>query len=211
MMRNRMWSWLSQSLGVVLMLVTILVPHDLQVGNVWPEWAHAFYLSFEKVSFTFGIYLLILPTLLEVPNMAFFLLDTKFFNFVSKISFWVYLFHFMVVEFVSYGEKVDFYYTPETIVPLYLAIATLSMFFGFWGTMLVEVPFSKLEKMLFSVLLKNNDRAKKSPESSDSILVNGKESIVHSVDPSTSGGELNEALLKHSDKENHNINRSVNE
>lgn len=193
------------------MLVTILIPHDLQVGNVWPEWAHAFYLSFEKVSFTFGIYLLILPTLLEVPNMAFFLLDTKFFNFVSKISFWVYLFHFMVIEFVSYGEKVDFYYTPETIVPLYLAIATLSMFFGFCGTMLVEVPFSKLEKMLFSVLLKKNEKARKSPESSDSILVNGKESIVHSMDPSTSGGELKEALLKHSDKENHNINRSVNE
>jgi peptidoglycan/LPS O-acetylase OafA/YrhL len=85
-----------------------------------------------------------LPTLLEVPNISFFLLDTKFFNAISKISFWVYLFHFMVVEFVSYGEKVDFYYTPETIVPLYIAIATISVFFAFLGTVLVEVPFSKL-------------------------------------------------------------------
>jgi hypothetical protein len=67
----------------------------------------------------------------------------------------------MVVEFVSFGEKVDFYYTPETIVPLYIAIATISIFFAFIGTMLVEVPFSKLEKMLFSVLMKRKDSAKK--------------------------------------------------
>jgi hypothetical protein len=58
------------------------------------------------------------------------------------------------------------------------------------------VPFSKLEKMLFSVLLKKNDKPKKSPENSNFVLVNEKESIVHSVDLSTSGGELNEALLK---------------
>jgi hypothetical protein len=64
--------------------------------------------------------------------------------------------------------------------------------------------------MLFSVLLKKNDKAK-SPENSESILVNGKESIVDSVDPSSSGGELKEALLKNGAKESHNINRSINE
>ena len=69
--------------------------------------------------------------------MAFFLLDTKFFNFISKISFWVYLIHFMIVEKISYEQKVDFYYTAETIIPLYLSIATCSLFFGFLGTMLV--------------------------------------------------------------------------
>jgi peptidoglycan/LPS O-acetylase OafA/YrhL len=90
--------------------------------------------------------------------MAFFLLDTKFFNFISKVSFWAYLFHFMVVEYVSFGERVDFYFSPETILPLYFAIATFSIFFAFLGTMFIEVPFSKLEKMLFSVLLKKGGK-----------------------------------------------------
>jgi len=45
---------------------------------------------------------------------------------------------------MSYGQKVDFYYTPTTIIPIYIAIALLSLFFGFLGTILVEVPFSKL-------------------------------------------------------------------
>lgn len=102
MIEKRWLSWISQLLAIALLLTTIMLPHNLQVGNVWPEWAHGVYLSFEKITFTFGIYLLILPTLLEVPNMAFFLLDTKFFNFISKISFWVYLIHFMIVEKISY-------------------------------------------------------------------------------------------------------------
>jgi hypothetical protein len=34
----------------------------------------------------------------------------------------------------------------------------LSLFFGFLGTMLVEVPFAKLEKMMFSVFLKKKEK-----------------------------------------------------
>jgi peptidoglycan/LPS O-acetylase OafA/YrhL len=82
-------------------------------------------------------------------------MDTKFFNALSKISFWTYLIHFMIVEKMSYEQKVDFYYTTSTIVPIYVAIAFISLCFGFLGTILVEVPFSKLEKMLFSVLMKS--------------------------------------------------------
>lgn len=197
MLKKRFFSWISQLLGLLLMIGTIILPHDLQVGNTWPQWGHAMYLSIEKLSFTLGTYLLVLPTMLEVPNISFFLLDTKFFNVISKISFWTYLFHFMVVEFVTFGEKVDFYYTPETVIPLYISIALISMFFAFFGTILVEVPFSKLEKMLFSVLMKKKDR--KPVENSESVLANAKESLVlsidkeslvQSVDPSTSGGEL---------------------
>jgi peptidoglycan/LPS O-acetylase OafA/YrhL len=102
-MTEKRWiAWLSQFLGLCFMITTIIIPHDLQLGNTWPEAAHAIYLSIEKISFTFGVYLLIIPSLLEIPNMTFFLMDTKFFNFTGKISFWVYLIHFMIVEKMSY-------------------------------------------------------------------------------------------------------------
>lgn len=103
MITKRWIVWVFQFAGVVLMLTTIIIPHTLQVGNVWPYWGHALYLSLEKITFTFGVYLLIIPTLMEIPNISFFLLDTKFFNFSGKISFWIYLFHFMVVLFMSFG------------------------------------------------------------------------------------------------------------
>ena len=119
------------------MFVTVVLPHDMQLGNTWPYWAHGLYLSFQKMTFTFGVYLIILPTLLEIPTMTFFLMDTKFFNFTGKISFWVYLMHLIVVERVCFGQKVDFYYNAEDIIPLYCGIAIISLCLGFMGTMLV--------------------------------------------------------------------------
>ena len=45
MLKKRWLVWTSLLLGVFLLLLTICLPHNLQVGNVWPEWAHGVYLS----------------------------------------------------------------------------------------------------------------------------------------------------------------------
>jgi hypothetical protein len=95
---------------------------------------------------------------------------------------------------------VDFYYTAETIIPLYISIAVLSLFFGFLGTMLVEVPFSKLEKMLFSIFLKKKDRtqvvtnAGSIVSGNDSILSN-KASLVSKEGSILTNESLNEKLI----------------
>lgn len=49
---------------------------------------------------------------------------------------------------VCYTQKVDFYYNIGDILPFYLGIVVMSMFLGFVGTMIVEVPFAKLEKRM---------------------------------------------------------------
>jgi hypothetical protein len=36
MLKERWVSWISQFIGVSLMLATILVPRDMQLGNKWP-------------------------------------------------------------------------------------------------------------------------------------------------------------------------------
>lgn len=90
------------------MLTTIIIPRDLQVGSLWPEWAHTVDLSFQKLSFTFGVYLLALPILLEVPNIAFFLLDTQFFHFVGKVFVWAYLFHYIAVYLLFLAKELTF-------------------------------------------------------------------------------------------------------
>lgn len=55
----------------------------------------------------------------------------------------------MIIEFVCYTQKVDYYYTVRDVLTLYIPVAILSMFFGFIGTLLIENPFAKLEKLLF--------------------------------------------------------------
>ena len=57
---------------------------------------------------------------------------------------------------MAYSQKVDFYYSIGNVLSLYFGIVIISMFFGFIGTMLVEVPFAKMEKMLFERKKKNH-------------------------------------------------------
>ena len=134
-----------QLLGIALLLFIVLIPRTLQVGHHWPQAIHSLYLTFGKFFFVIGVSMILTPALLKVQDdFIFFLLDTKFFNFTSKISFWTYLVHYMIIEVVAYGQKTDFYYSIGNVLYLYFGIVFISMFFGFVGTMLVEVPFAKL-------------------------------------------------------------------
>ncbi len=66
-----------QLAGVALMLFIVLIPRTLQLDSTaWPQWLHSLYLSTGKVFFVLGMYLTILPSLLEIKNMTFFLMDT---------------------------------------------------------------------------------------------------------------------------------------
>lgn len=94
--------------------------------------------------------MLVTPTLVGVKNdLFFFLMDTKLFNFIAKISFWTYLIHYMVIEHSCFVQKLDFYYDVNDVLTIYIPVAIIAMSFGLVGTLLIEVPFAKLEKMLF--------------------------------------------------------------
>lgn len=139
-----------QLVGLAIIVFIVVIPRTLQVGHKWPQIVHSIYLTFTKLFFVVGVSMLAMPCLLGIKNdLFFFLMDTKAFNFIAKISFFTYLIHYMVVEHVNYTRKVDFYFDTRDVLNLYIPVAIISMFFGFIGTMLVEVPFGKLQKMLF--------------------------------------------------------------
>lgn len=119
------------------MLFVVLIPRTLQVGGHWPQYLHSFYLSTGKIFFVIGMFSTVIPSLLDIPNFTFFIMDTKFFNFIAKISFWTYLIHYMVVLQVNYRQKIDFYFSVGDIMPMYFPIALISLILGFIGTLLV--------------------------------------------------------------------------
>lgn len=140
----------TQILGLAIILFIVFIPRTLQVGHKWPQAVHSIYLTFSKLFFVIGVSLLVTPTLVGVKNdLFFFLMDTKAFNFLAKISFWTYLIHYMVVEHACYVQKLDYYYDESDVLTLYIPVAILAMTYGLIGTVLVELPFAKLEKMLF--------------------------------------------------------------
>jgi len=144
MKKNKYLIHLFQIFGLALMLFIILIPRTLQVGGTWPQWLHSLYLSTGKVFFVMGMFSTIVPSLLDLPNFTFFIMDTKFFNFTSKLSFWTYLIHYMVVLQITYTQKIDFYYSALDVIPIYIPTAAISVFFGFLGTLVVEIPFAKM-------------------------------------------------------------------
>jgi len=141
---------ISQLVGIGIILFIVFIPRTLQVGHKWPQVMHSFYLTFTKLLFVVGVSLMVTPSLLGLKNdLVFWLMDTKLFNFIAKISFWTYLIHYMIIEYICYTQKVDFYYDVGDILTIYIPVCIFSMFFGFVGTLLIETPFAKLEKMLF--------------------------------------------------------------
>ncbi len=144
MKEKKYLSYLFQLNGLALMLFVVLIPRTLQLDVSWPQWLHSLYLSCGKVAFVIGMYLSILPSLLDVPNFTFLIMDTKLFSFIAKISFWTYLIHYMVVLQITYRQKIDFYYSIGDVIPLYIPTAAISLFLGFIGTLIVEIPFAKM-------------------------------------------------------------------
>lgn len=147
---NRILKNGTQLLGLSIIIFIVVIPRTLQVGHKWPQAVHSMYLTFSKLFFVIGVSMLVTPTLVGIKNdLFYFLMDTKLFNFIAKISFWTYLIHYMVIEHSCYVQKLDYYYDTDDVFTLYVPIAIIAMAFGLVGTLLIEVPFAKLEKMIF--------------------------------------------------------------
>lgn len=148
--KSRAFKNATQLLGLSILIFIVVIPRTLQVGHTWPQWVHSSYLTLSKLFFVIGVSLLASPCLLGIKDDFFFwLMDTKIANFIAKISFWTYLIHYMIIEYSCFVQKVDYYYDVGDVLTLYFPVALIAMSFGFVGTLLVETPFAKLEKMLF--------------------------------------------------------------
>lgn len=71
----------------------------------WPQLAHSLYLTYGKLFYVLGVAMIILPSLLGANTFVRFILDTKIFNFIAKISFWTYLVHLTIMDQWIYSLK----------------------------------------------------------------------------------------------------------
>jgi hypothetical protein len=142
---SRLYKNVFQLVGLSIIVFIIFIIRILQAGGKWPQIAHSLYLTLTKLFFVIGVSMLATPSLLGIKNDLFFwLMDTKMFNFMAKVSFWTYLIHYMIVEFVCFKQKTDYYYDVGDVFTLYVPVTVIAMFFGFIGTLLVESPFATL-------------------------------------------------------------------
>lgn len=145
------------------MVTLLILPRDLQVGHQWGQIWHSLYLCFSRLIICICILMFTLPTLLGIKNSFFrTVLDTTLFNILAKISFCTYLIHYMIITQTVASQTYDIYYNLLDVFTQFHANLFLSCFFGFLMTIIVEVPFSVIQKHLFTSLLKNTKRDKSS-------------------------------------------------
>lgn len=97
--------------------------------------------------------MIILPSLLGIKSIIIWMMDTKFFNWIAKISFWTYLIHLTIMTQWFGNVNTDQYYALIPIYGLFAAHSVLSMTFGLIFTLIIEIPFTKLQKKLMHMLM----------------------------------------------------------
>ena len=97
--------------GVLLGCFFVFIPRTAQGDDKrWPQLAHSLFLSYAKVGFTVALAIIILPSLLGINTFVRFIMDTKFFSWIAKASFWAYLIH-LTMLIITFGNfKSDIYY-----------------------------------------------------------------------------------------------------
>ena len=133
----------------------IFIPRTSQVGYRWSTLVNALYLTFSKILFTFGVALVILPTLLGLQSWVRTILDNKFTNFISKISFMMYLSHLLIIMSYTSSRKVETYYSAINLFTLFVAHACEAVLLSLLLVFLVEVPAYKLQKKIMAALAKS--------------------------------------------------------
>jgi peptidoglycan/LPS O-acetylase OafA/YrhL len=121
----------------ILSFVTFF-PRMLQLGYDWPQWFHSMCINFGRILYPFSITLILLPTILGIKNSFFTtILDTKFFNFVSRISYGIFLIHGMVIFHINWSNKQDTYLSINNTYVNTLSAIAQSCLLGFITTITV--------------------------------------------------------------------------
>ena len=160
MLEERPWfRRIFEFVGIILGLFICFIPRTAQGDHYWPQLAHSLYLTYGKLFFVFSLSIIILPSLLcdigKMDSWIRFILDTKFFNFVGKVSFWTYLIHLTVIIHYFMTRTSDSYTRFQTIYPIFVAHTVISIVLGFMMVLLVESPFAKLQKKFIHKLTTN--------------------------------------------------------
>jgi len=95
-------------------------------------------INFGRILYPFAITLVLTPTILGIKSSFFrTLLDTKFFNVLSRISYGVFLVHGMVIFHINWNKKEDVYLSINNTYITTLAAIVLSCILGFLLTITV--------------------------------------------------------------------------
>ena len=139
-----------------IILFLIFIPRTSQLGHYWSKLVNSLYLTYGKSLFVIGITFLILPSLFGCQSIIKLGLDNKITNFISKVSFFTYLIHLNVVMQWANSRTVEFYYSLIPLFGQFVSHSLISLGIATWLTLIIEVPFSKIQKTIMKKIITPN-------------------------------------------------------
>ncbi|CAD8208487.1 unnamed protein product [Paramecium octaurelia] len=137
-------------IGLTQTIIWIIVPLQKDM-NAWPSQAQYFYQAFNRVFFVIGVGLCITPALLGCKNdPSRFILGHPFWQPIARISFCMYLTHFIVILFMTFSTTQLVYYQQSHILYFTLTDIVYTIIIGGLLSLAIEVPCMNLEKILFA-------------------------------------------------------------
>ncbi|CAD8115428.1 unnamed protein product [Paramecium sonneborni] len=137
-------------IGLTQTIIWIIVPLQKDM-NAWSQQAQYFYQAFNRVFFVLGVGLCITPALLGCKNdPSRFILGHPFWQPIARISFCMYLTHFIVILFMTFSSTQLVYYQYSHILFFTLTDIVYTIIIGGIISLAIEVPCMNLEKILFA-------------------------------------------------------------
>ena len=138
-----------------------MIPRSSQgTDNSWSKLSHAFYLTYSKFFFVIATSLVVVPSILCRKTVPFvkFVLDTKAFYFIGRLVFWAYLLHLTLTFQYLFTRNNDLYFEIWSAYPIFVSLTSSSIFIGLIFYLLVEAPFSRLQKLLMNLFINEMEK-----------------------------------------------------
>jgi peptidoglycan/LPS O-acetylase OafA/YrhL len=135
--------------GITLISTIVWVMAPYQRGAIWSNVGQAFYNSLNRVGFILGIMLVTFPAMFGCKNdPCHIILGNWVWSPVAKVSFCMYLMHFIALLMGIYSNRMDMYWQYTTMIYTYIADVVWAILFATCLSVLVESPILGLEKIL---------------------------------------------------------------
>ena len=121
------------------MAIWVIVP--FQKGEEWSTLTQAFYNSLNRVVFLVGMYLCIFAAMFGCKNdPSKYILGHRIFSPLAKVSFCIYLVHFIVIMSGTFSARMDMYWEPYTAVYTVIGDIFWAVLLATFLSLLVEAP-----------------------------------------------------------------------
>lgn len=128
-------------LGLALINITIWVIIPFQKYGNWTTTGQAFYNSLNRVSFLIGVTLVCFPAMFGCKNDPVHkILGHKLFAPIAKISFCMYLTHFIVIIMGVFSNRMDLYWQPMSSIYYVISDIFWTIILATFLSLLIESP-----------------------------------------------------------------------